>query len=267
MNKEWTKFYKEFADKLLQYKNNRQELIGIIKEIPSIKFPDISDIDPFSVFGFFNRGISIENKIKIFNDIKNKFDIKFEVPNTTDGVPELDNRNSLFFDPKEVEKVDIDNLWNIFEAAINYEKENTNENKEEFIKAYNDALSIKGVGKAKITMGLYWIRPYKYINLDKKNENFVKDKLPDYYKYVKSSTNAKEYLELCDKLIKDIKNDKVKFQNSIVKDFVELSYYAWIYEPDKDDNTDNTNTQENEPDKQMELIFDTMEKYTIKKLE
>lgn len=100
INKEWTEFYTEFADKLLQYKNNRQELIRIIKEIPSIKFPNISDIDPFSVFGFFNRGIHINNKRQIFNDIKNKFDIKSEVPNTTDGVPELDNRNSLFFDPK-----------------------------------------------------------------------------------------------------------------------------------------------------------------------
>lgn len=227
INKEWTKFYMEFADKLLQYKDNRQEFIGIIKEIQNINFPDIDDIDPFSVFGFFNRGIHIGNKIKIFNDIKNKFDIKSEVPNTTDGVPELDNRNSLFFDPKEVEKVDIDNLWNIFEAAINYEKENTNENKEEFIKAYNDALSIKGVGKAKLTMGLYWIRPSKYINLDKKNENFVKDKLPDYYKYVKSTQsppNAEEYLELCDELLK---NMPITIDNLKIENFVELSYYAY----------------------------------------
>lgn len=77
-------------------------------------------------------------------------------------------------------------------------------------------------------MGLYWIRPSKYINLDVKNEIFIKNKLPDYYKYVKSSTNAEKYLELCDELLEKM---PITIDNLEIEDFVELSYYAFTPVP------------------------------------
>ena len=59
---DWIPFYEEFADKLLAYKDNRQELIEKIKqvyEVTGIKLPTIDrdkegnnilvDIDPFTV--------------------------------------------------------------------------------------------------------------------------------------------------------------------------------------------------------------------------
>jgi hypothetical protein len=65
---EWIPFYEEFADKLLVYKDNRQGLIEKIKqvyEVTGIKLPTIDrdkegnnilvDIDPFTVFGLFNK--------------------------------------------------------------------------------------------------------------------------------------------------------------------------------------------------------------------
>ena len=60
----WVDFYQEFADKLLQYKNNRQELIEKVRQIfdrTGIKLPtldkdnQIYDLDPFTVFGLFNK--------------------------------------------------------------------------------------------------------------------------------------------------------------------------------------------------------------------
>ena len=60
MNFEWTNFYIEFADKLLKYKNNREKLIEIIKSINSIDISKIimdDNIDPFTIFETFNRGI------------------------------------------------------------------------------------------------------------------------------------------------------------------------------------------------------------------
>ena len=60
---DWVDFYKEFANKLLQYKNNRKELVKKVLEIykrtalelPSLEQGDITDIDPFTVFALFNR--------------------------------------------------------------------------------------------------------------------------------------------------------------------------------------------------------------------
>ena len=78
---DWIPFYEEFADKLLAYKDNRQELIEKIKhvyEITKIKLPtlernengdnEIVDIDPFTTFGLFNKGITDANRVKIQSD-------------------------------------------------------------------------------------------------------------------------------------------------------------------------------------------------------
>ena len=73
MQFEWIDFYSEFATKLLTFKNNRGELIEKIKEVyadihmkvPKLESGDvIIDIDPFTVFGLFNKGITNANKLE-----------------------------------------------------------------------------------------------------------------------------------------------------------------------------------------------------------
>ena len=202
MNFEWTNFYMEFANELLKYKDNRKELIEKMKLIPIISFPQMDNIDPFSVFGLINKGYTKQNKITIIKSIKDEFKIECEIPKGFSGIPASDNRNAYFFNPKgnakEIEN-EINSLWELFEIAINYADNNTNENRQKFIEKY-DAINIKGT-KFKLTIGLYWIRPFRYINLDDTNRKFIKAKLPDYAKYIENFPNGKEYLELCDKLL------------------------------------------------------------------
>ena len=107
---DWIAFYEEFADKLLAYKDNRQELIEKIKqvyEVTGIKLPtlernengdnEIVDIDPFTVFGLFNKRMSNDNRIKLISAIKSTFQISAFVPGSFDGIPMLDPRNSTFY--------------------------------------------------------------------------------------------------------------------------------------------------------------------------
>lgn len=63
----WVNFYSVFADKLLAYENDRKNLLDKLIKIYGtlrIKFQklerddSIIDIDPFTVFGMFNKGIS-----------------------------------------------------------------------------------------------------------------------------------------------------------------------------------------------------------------
>ena len=70
----WTDFYMEFADKLRFYYDDRKTLIEKIRKIYAdinINLPtveennEIIDIDPFTVFGLFNKGISELNRKKL----------------------------------------------------------------------------------------------------------------------------------------------------------------------------------------------------------
>ena len=232
-NEGWIKFYTEFANKLLAYKNNRKELIEIIKSIfidINIKAPKIfneDDIDPFTIFGLFNKGLS-NRRTKILKNIANKFKINYKIPKSFYFcIPLHRNFNSNFYNPLQNVKSDIENLWNIFEAAINYADNNTNENREAFIKYYDLAKDIKG-NKWKLTMGLCWIRPFNYVSLDPYDiELIIKDNIipAEYIKYIKkpdnSIPNGEEYLLICDKLLEAIKSGNYEFKN-----FYELSDYA-----------------------------------------
>lgn len=221
MNFDWTNFYMEFADRLLD-KNNREKLI---EKIMSIGFgiPKIIyeyNIDPFSVFSLFNyQGIAHQKRINILKGIANNFDINIKVPEKFSGVPVMLPIKSRFFNTADAQaKIDIENLWNIFETAINYANNNTTENREVFIKYYDLAKDIKGVNWS-LTMGFYWIRPFKYVNLDEKNREYIKFK---FNQNIKTLPNGEEYLNLCDNLIEDIKKINIK-------DFPELSHKAWQF--------------------------------------
>ena len=85
----WVDFYEEFASKLLEYKNIRNELIDKIAKVYErigIKLPKLEangipeDIDPFTIFGLFNKGITNDNRISILGGIAKEFSISAEVP-------------------------------------------------------------------------------------------------------------------------------------------------------------------------------------------
>ena len=86
---DWVDFYQEFAEKLLTYKNNRKELISIVEKVykkAEINLPkleldnNIIDIDPFTVFGLFNKAITEDNRLKIISNFANALNIKSKLP-------------------------------------------------------------------------------------------------------------------------------------------------------------------------------------------
>ena len=103
---DWVDFYREFAYKLLEYKNKRKELIekiiNIYKEI-GINLPtletdnNIIDIDPFTIFGLFNKKITYENRTKILSAIAKNFWIQSNIPSAFDSIPVLNNQNATYY--------------------------------------------------------------------------------------------------------------------------------------------------------------------------
>lgn len=101
MNFEWTNFYMEFANELLKYKDNRKELIEKMKLIHIISFPQMDNIDPFTIFGLINKGYTKQNKITIIKSIKDEFKIECEIPKGFYGIPASNPTNAYFFNPRK----------------------------------------------------------------------------------------------------------------------------------------------------------------------
>ncbi len=236
---QWTSFYMELASALLEYKNNRSELIGILKTIFSdagMNFPFkekgkemYEDICPFTVFGSFNKGITKANRIALLEQFSKQFSIKAAVPTEFDGIPVVMNLSAWFFAYKENRgEHDIDNLWDLLEKAIAYSDEASTDNKNAFIAAY-DTVSKQKMIKWNITMGLYWVRPYTFINLDSTNRAFITDvdNMPHYFTTIfsginKGLPNGTSYLFMCEQAKNALKQKEYEYHS-----FPELSYCAW----------------------------------------
>ena len=180
----WVGFYMEFATKLLEYKTDRGSLIEKLQKVYSdigMKLPKLEkdnipkDIDPFTIFGLFNKGITDANRVSILGGIKAEFSIAAEVPDDFSGIPVLNNMMATFYafegDDRRKDD-DIDNLWTAFETAIKLAERDSEESRAAFISAYDQVKSQFAV-RWNLTMGLYWIRPYTFINLDSRNREYM----------------------------------------------------------------------------------------------
>ena len=233
----WSNFYEEFATILLEYKNDRKNLISKLQNVYEeigMKLPkmesngEILDIDPFTIFGLFNKGITDDNRKRILGEIAKQFNLKNKVPFSFEGIPLVNNLRSTFFNfAEERGENDINNLWEVFESAIRYADNPTQGNKLKIESTYNNVIKQKGI-QWNITMGLYWIRPNTYINLDSKNREFIiKQKiLPQQFikevNQFKNVPNGEQYIQLCDLLLEKIKDGQYGY-----RDFKELSFIAY----------------------------------------
>ena len=158
------------------------------------------------------------------------FGIEAKVPNNFDGIPVLNNLKATFYAFKEDRKADdIDNIWNVFEAALRLADNDTEQNRKEFSKWY-DLVHDQRCIRWNITMGLYWIRPYTYINLDSRNrwyisnvENMPAEFVDSIKKKINKVPNATDYLFIKDACIKALEVGSYEYKN-----YPELSYSAWI---------------------------------------
>lgn len=152
----WVAFYIEFANKLLAFTNDRKPLVDIIKSVyeqidinlPKLeKDGEVFDIDPFTLFGLFNKGITTENRIKFITVFAKKMGVTTAVPTEFEGVPVLNNQKATYYFIGETGRNDddIDNLWKVFTYAVEYADKKTDSSKVEFIKYYDMCLKQKGV--------------------------------------------------------------------------------------------------------------------------
>ena len=168
----WIPFYKEFSQKLLKYKDNRTSLVNWIYDnidgtlIKHFKDNNegkrVPDTDPFTVMGIINRGITWDKKIGLCKQFKEFLNISAPVPKDFVGVPEMNNQRSNFIGFEDRRKEgDIERLWKVFEDAV------LDKDIEKSYDALNGQFLIKNV----LSIGLFWIRPDKFLALDGNNRS------------------------------------------------------------------------------------------------
>lgn len=235
---EWTAFYEGMALSLLQYKENRSELMSGITDIfnrNKLKNPltkktsdgseeVLTDVCPFTVYGLFNKGITNQNRILILSELAEFLEVQEKVPTTFDGIPVLNNMKAWFFgDDENRKESDIDHLWELFESAIDLAEDYTDENKNAFIEIYDQIIEQYGI-QWNITFGLYWIKPWDFVTLDNNTRTCLTDKL----KVIVPRNSSKKMCTGADYLaLVEVLKEKFNEEDYPVHSFPELSYKAW----------------------------------------
>jgi hypothetical protein len=200
----WIPFYEELADVLVGWRGKQKELVSFLEQqrtkgrvITPLSDQDASgkrellaQIDPFTFLGSFNRGTTVENRLALASAIREHFGLKAAAPQDFAGIPVLNNQRSWFISYKKDRKEsDVATLWNVFEAAVSQ----GGLDDPRFGPAFDAALEVKGTN-LNLTMGLFWIRPRKFLSLDGTMRSFLGLTLPsgglsfDFYKKTIRST-------------------------------------------------------------------------------
>lgn len=232
----WIETYQEVASKLRTFREKQGELLVILSELRDLNIPTIaltdkdlnnkecslSEIDPFTFFANFNRGIKTGSRIQIIEFLINRWKLSCSVPSDFSGIPLVSNRQSRFIlYKKERGENDVALLWDLFEQALDNQIEET---------TFNTVLGLKLIGY-NITMGLFWISPERYLNLDNVNRDYLEKKgipirdLPNYSTYMAYMDQTKELLK---------------------EPFYKISHEAWLQHKESDTETHKQTIEESE---------------------
>ena len=219
----WIPFYQELADKLLDFKENRAGLLELvynpaISEYTKYLYENdgtrYEDFDPFSLYAIFNKsGLSDEQRSSVCSFLKDQLQMTADVPGDYYGIPVVLPLKATFFYRKEERgKSDIENIWIFFQAALSDD--------EDTFKSYFDVLEKQLGIRWNLTMGLFWIRPNKYLSLDGVNQDYLTSRYN--FPVFNAVPSGEEYLAL-------VKSVAMKMNDNIIveRSFPMFSHVAF----------------------------------------
>jgi 5-methylcytosine-specific restriction protein B len=225
----WTAFYEAIASKLLDFKDKRKELITFILklsdefELTYMQGKELDDICPFTVMGVFNRQIKENNRKAIATKLATFLDVSVPCPDSFEGIPVLNNQKSWFFAGVDRRQPnDINNLWEIFETALNFSDKQNEINRQKLLELY-DIVSAQHIIGWNLSMGLYWARAWMFPTLDTQSRSYLKKlNIKLELNGAKGRASGSDYLE-----VRDILDARFSESSFPVHSFPELSLKAF----------------------------------------
>ena len=234
----WTRFYEAMANALLPYRDDRRPLADAIAEIalrrtdlpfaitdhfpPDRSRRPLQDICPFTTIGIFNRSQTDANRHATAAELAKKLQVTEPAPAFSyknDGIPLFSAQNSWLFDFDYLRgDRAIDNLWRVFAEALALADGET-DNPSVFIRYYDTAQSQNRVAY-NLTMGFYWMRPWRYPPLDGNSRRIICNLLS--LRPMRRVPSGIEYLELADRL-----RERFQDPDFPVHSFPHLSWAAY----------------------------------------
>lgn len=228
----WMPAYAAIAQGMYGMRNDRSRLLKLFKSIFSgeggLTFPmdteaeGLVTIDPFTFFATFNRGVSPEKRNRIVRlalDGLGRQDVA--TPTDYEGLPVVNNMRSWFFGGKQDRGAhDIDNLWELFCAAMELATNPAGVQQRLQMAHAFDAVRSQICIKWNITIGLFWVLPNIYMPLDAHSRGYLADVLGIKVKGANLPA-GEEYLVIMDAI-----------RAATDKPFYELSADAYEWKPE-----------------------------------
>ncbi|PID49388.1 MAG: AAA family ATPase [Proteobacteria bacterium] len=239
----WTDFYEAFAQRLLDFQENRSALLAAIQTLSQqldetllandqradgMATP-LQDICPFTVMGLFNRNVNSSQRQAIAQGLANLLgDIPVAAPQHFEAVPILSSQKPWFFGlEKQRQPQDIDTLWALFRTALLFASGQTETHETDFMVAYDAASRVASTGW-NLSLGLHWIKPWFYPSLDNRSRHYLEKALEIPIHPEKSHKNKRlngqDYLHLQQVLL-----DYMMEPDAQVISFPALAYQASRY--------------------------------------
>ena len=203
---EWIPFYRAVAERVLDFKYSRKELIKLVLAAHeeagrTTKFQTFQtndnqevfreDIDPFTIMNAFNMRLKPETREILHRAYAKRLGIKYIKPKNDYYIPSGNLKINLFY-KYEVNKEKINDVWAFFETTLKDPKSDL------FIEKMDQVLSMFKGKMTSISIILYVISPYEFISLDSNTTDLIElllDRKIDGNKY-----SASDYLKLLDDL-------------------------------------------------------------------
>ncbi|OFY41175.1 MAG: FRG domain-containing protein [Bacteroidetes bacterium GWF2_40_14] len=218
----WVNTYKEITNWLLTKETEQFLLIEILKDVGvelsndlnrKGEYFDLNEIDPFTFFSYINKYKKDSRRLEILKTIHAKLGFECEEPTDIVGIPTSHPLKVWLF-PFEKFRTnnEINNLWKLFKQVVNRKIDNT---------LFQKVLSIRSVGKGKLSISFFYTDPEYYLPLDSKTISYIRR-----YKIKYTFSTVDEYLSISDSAKKNLKlmPYEISCQAWVHRELIDSSY-------------------------------------------
>lgn len=241
----WAPFYREVAERALEYENSQAELVKVLRKIEADgaqtmylvenqadgEMTELEMMDPFTFLANFSRS-GDASAAQACRVLKEKWDLQAPAPTDFDGRVKVSPIHPWFFSSVGDGRAhdDVAQLWKLAKHALQ-------EDEEELDAAlFARCLKIRGVRTGKLTTGLFWLDPTRFLSVTAPIISYL----------------AKRGVNCNQKQLE--KGDFDEYQNwleaarEVNEDFLEISHQAWMNRNDAaDDSEDEISTMPDFP--------------------